>query len=86
MTSIDPTATPVAHPVAEPDAWYAMPVLTGQLIRLEPMAWEHVAGYLAASRDDEEIFRWMKSPGSASGAPRTTQDARLDVLSALAAR
>jgi len=31
------------------DAWYAMPVLTGRLVRLEPMAFAHAAGYLAAT-------------------------------------
>jgi RimJ/RimL family protein N-acetyltransferase len=66
-----------------------MPVLAGRLIRLEPMAAEHAAGYLAAAgegADAEEIFRWVMTPGSTSGAPRTIEDARVDVAAALASR
>jgi N-acetyltransferase len=73
-----------------PDLWYALPVLSGHLLRLEPLVLEHVDGYLAATgsaADAEEIFRWVRTPGSAAtGAPRTLDDARADVLSALAAR
>lgn len=75
--------------MTRPDEWYALPVLTGALIRLEPLAIEHAPGYLAAAGTDgdaEEVFRWLSSPGSASGAPRTLDDARCDILSALAAR
>jgi N-acetyltransferase len=75
--------------VTNTDLWYAMPVLAGGLIRLEPATLEHTAGYLAAAgsgTDAEEVFRWLNSPGSASGAPRTLDDARADLLSALAAR
>ncbi|SHG68723.1 Protein N-acetyltransferase, RimJ/RimL family [Jatrophihabitans endophyticus] len=68
------------------DEWYSLPVLTGSLIRLEPLAVEHVDGYLAAARDDEEVLRWVNTPGSSSGAIRTRDDARADVLAALAAR
>jgi RimJ/RimL family protein N-acetyltransferase len=66
-----------------------MPVLTGSLVRLEPLAIEHAAGYLsAAGTGDEadEVFRWMGTPGSAHGAPRTLDDARADICAALAAR
>ena len=66
-----------------------MPVLAGRLIRLEPMAFEHAAGYLAAAgtgTDAEDVFRWMRSPGSTTGAPRTLADAHADVVAALAAR
>jgi len=66
-----------------------MPVLAGRLIRLEPMAFEHAAGYLAAAgtgTDAEDVFRWMRSPGSVTGAPRTLADAHADVVAALAAR
>lgn len=67
-----------------------MPVLAGRLIRLEPMAAEHSDGYLAAAgsgADAEDVFRWVSTPGSAAtGAPRTPDDARLDVLAALVAR
>jgi RimJ/RimL family protein N-acetyltransferase len=75
--------------VTSADLWYAMPVLAGRLIRLEPVTLEHVPGYLAAAgtgTDAEDVFRWLNSPGSTSGAPRTLDDARADILSALAAR
>ena len=68
------------------DAWYALPVLAGRRIRLEPLAAEHVGGYLDAARDADDGFRWVTTPGSATGAPRTLADARADVLAALAAR
>jgi N-acetyltransferase len=67
-----------------------MPVLSGRLVRLEPIALEHAAGYLAAAgtgADAEDVFRWVTTVGSAStGAPRTIDDARADVAAALAAR
>lgn len=66
------------------DLWYAMPVLTGALIRLEPLALEHAPGYLAAagSGDDAaEVFRWMYP-----AAPQTVGDAEADILVALGAR
>ena len=73
--------------MTSPDLWYALPVLTGRLIRLEPLAAEHAAGYFAATRDDEDVFRWVSTPGTApSGAIRTLQDAECDVAAALAAR
>jgi len=71
------------------DRWYAMPVLAGRLVRLEPLAAEHTAGYLAAAgegADAEDVFRWLRSAGSGSGAPRTLDDARADIEAALAAR
>jgi len=64
------------------DLWYAQPVLTGQKLRLEPMAVEHAEGYLAASTDDgDEVFRWM-----AVRAPKSVDDARDQILLALGAR
>jgi len=66
-----------------------MPVLQGRLVRLAPMAAEYAEGYLAAAgtgADAEDVFRWVMTPGSTSGAPRTLADARADVASALAAR
>jgi RimJ/RimL family protein N-acetyltransferase len=71
------------------DEWYALPALTGRLIRLEPLAAEHAAGYLAAAgtgQDAEDVFRWVTTVGSTSGAPRTLDDARADVHASLAAR
>jgi RimJ/RimL family protein N-acetyltransferase len=75
--------------VTPAELWYAMPVLTGRLIRLEPLTLEHAPGYLAAAgtgADAEDVFRWVVTSGSTSGAPRTPEDARADVLAALAAR
>lgn len=71
------------------DAWYAMPVLQGRLVRLEPLAIEHAPGYLDAAgtgAEADEVFRWLNSPGSTSGAPRTLDDARADIYAALAGR
>jgi RimJ/RimL family protein N-acetyltransferase len=61
-----------------------MPVLSGSLIRLEPLAMEHVAGYLAAAGTGdtaEETFRWMYP-----AAPSSLADAEQHILTALAAR
>lgn len=64
------------------DLWYAQPVLTGRMIRLEPMTVEHAAGYFAAAEPDaEEVFRWLSV-----WAPKSVDDARDQILSALAAR
>jgi RimJ/RimL family protein N-acetyltransferase len=75
--------------VTSADEWYALPVLTGRVIRLEPIAIEHAPGYLAAAgtgSDAEEVFRWLTTVGSTSGAPRTLDDARADINAALASR
>lgn len=59
------------------------------MIRLEPLAVEHAPGYLAAagtSEQAEDVFRWLNTAGSKDGAPRTVDDARLDITTALAAR
>jgi N-acetyltransferase len=61
-----------------------MPVLTGGLIRLEPLTVEHAAGYLAAAgtgQDADEVFRWLSVR-----APRSLDDAAAHVMTALAAR
>jgi RimJ/RimL family protein N-acetyltransferase len=76
-------------PPALPDLWYALPVLAGRLVRLEPITVEHAAGYLAAcgtGAEAEDVFRWLNTPGSVDGAPRTLDDARRDVVAAAAAR
>ncbi len=80
------TTRPTRPP--SPDAWYALPVLTGTLIRLEPLAVEHAAGYLAAAGvddDAEEVFRWL-NPSGTLGAPRSLDEATTHILTALAAR
>jgi RimJ/RimL family protein N-acetyltransferase len=75
--------------VSSPDAWYALPVLSGRLIRLEPLAVEHAPGYLAAAgtgSDAAEVFRWLSPPGGALREPLSLADAEQDILEALAAR
>ena len=72
------------------DAWYALPVLSGRLIRLEPLAIEHAPGYLAAvgtADEAAEVFRWISPPaGAALNAPVTLEDAEQHILDGLAAR
>ena len=66
------------------DEWYTLPVLTGSLIRLEPLAVEHASGYLAAAgtgADADEVFRWLTV-----GAPTTVSDAAAQIAAACAAR
>ena len=66
------------------EEWYAMPVLAGELIRLEPITIEHAAGYLAAAgtgADAEEVFRWL-----ALWPPQTVADAEEHILASLGAR
>jgi RimJ/RimL family protein N-acetyltransferase len=60
------------------DDWYSLPVLTGRLVRLEPLGLEHAAGYLAAAAGDEEVFRWLSVP-----VPQTPDDARSQIEAAL---
>lgn len=66
------------------DAWYALPVLTGSLIRLQPLALEDASGYLAAlgSADDaDEVFRWLSGY-----APADSDQAGQHIVTALAGR
>jgi len=66
------------------DLWYALPVLAGRLIRLEPITFEHAPGYLAAAgtgAEADEVFRWM-----GTYPPATLDDARTQILAALGAR
>jgi N-acetyltransferase len=73
-----------ATPAPAPDAWFTMPVLSGCLVRLEPLTLEHAPGYLAAAGTGEaaeETFRWMALP-----APRTVDEAAAQIVVALAAR
>jgi RimJ/RimL family protein N-acetyltransferase len=76
-------------PAAAEHHWYDLPVLAGRWIRLAPLDREHADGYLAAAgtgTDAEEVFRWLNTPGSRSGAPRDRDDALADIDAALAAR
>jgi RimJ/RimL family protein N-acetyltransferase len=70
--------------VTPSDDWYSLPVLKGDLIRLEPLAVEHAAGYLDAAGapdDAAEVFRWMSV-----GPPRSVADAERHIAGALASR
>jgi N-acetyltransferase len=70
-------------------AWYAMPILTGTRIRLQPLTIEDAPAYLAAAGNPEasaEVFRWMTPPRGSLTHPETLDDARSHILSALAAR
>jgi RimJ/RimL family protein N-acetyltransferase len=70
--------------VTEQADWYALPVLSGTLIRLEPLVAAHAEGYLAAAgtgADADEVFRWMYP-----AAPQNLEDAREHIAAALAAR
>jgi RimJ/RimL family protein N-acetyltransferase len=69
--------------------WYSLPVLTGRLVRLEPLTIEDAPGYLAAAgtgEDAEEVFRWLNPKHGVSSVPRTLDDAEQHVAAALAAR
>jgi hypothetical protein len=50
--------------VTEHGLWYAMPVLAGDRIRLEPLSVEHADGYLEAAGGAAEIFRRQSPPGA----------------------
>jgi RimJ/RimL family protein N-acetyltransferase len=70
--------------VADTDEWFAMPVLAGSLVRLEPLRIEHAPGYLAAAgsgAEAEEAFRWLKV-----AVPKSVEDAEAQIAVALAAR
>lgn len=72
--------------MTSPDAWYALPVLHGQLLRLEPLAIEHAPGYLAAAGTGDaadETFRWLNVHG---GAPVTVADAERQIYDLLGGR
>jgi RimJ/RimL family protein N-acetyltransferase len=71
-----------ATPAEDPALWYAMPVLAGTKIRLEPLAVEHASGYFKAAYPDEgEVFRWLAVPP-----PQDEDAAREQIVAALAAR
>jgi N-acetyltransferase len=71
------------------DLWFALPILSGRLIRLEPLELHHAAGYLSAAgtgSDAAEVFRWLNPPGGGPAEPVTIDDAERHILAALAAR
>jgi RimJ/RimL family protein N-acetyltransferase len=70
---------------ADPNSWYALPRLAGDLVVLEPLTVEHAGGYLAAAGaggDADEVFRWLTSLAP----PRDLGEATDQVTAALAAR
>ncbi|MEV6847616.1 GNAT family protein [Actinoplanes sp. NPDC051411] len=71
--------------MTDPALWYAMPVLTGTRVRLEPLRVEHAEHYLAAA-GDAEIFRWQSPAEGALAHPTTIDDARRHIIAALAGR
>jgi N-acetyltransferase len=75
--------------VSAPEVWYALPVLAGAKVRLEPLTLEHADGYLAAAGTGEqaaEVFRWLTPAGGTLIEPATVDEARDHILTALAAR
>ncbi|MDQ1732802.1 MAG: N-acetyltransferase [Pseudonocardiales bacterium] len=78
-------ATPkAATPAPDPARWFSLERLTGRLVDLVPLAYEHAAGYLAAAQSDgeaEEVFRSM-----ALVPPVAVADAQSQIAAALAAR
>src|ERR1700733_13261686 len=58
-------------PGVSDDLWWAMPVLAGRLIRLEPLALEHAPGYLAAAGPRGA----PRAPGGPRGRPRPATSA-----------
>jgi RimJ/RimL family protein N-acetyltransferase len=75
--------------VTNDDLWYALPVLIGRKVRLEPLTLEHAPGYLAAAGAGEEgaeVFRWLSPAGGALAQPSTVEDAARHIADALAAR
>lgn len=69
--------------------WYALPVLAGRKLRLEPLTLEHAPGYLSAAGDageGAEVFRWLNPPGGRQAYPVTVEDATRHIADALAAR
>lgn len=78
------TPPSVASPAVDPHRWYAMERLSGQLVDLVPLSFEHAAGYLAAARADDgadEVFQHMPA-----AAPSDEADATVQITAALAAR
>lgn len=70
--------------MTSPDDWYTLPIHTGRLLRLEPLAAEHAGGYLAAAgsaEDADEVFRWLPE-----WPPASVDDAAAQIARALSAR
>lgn len=73
--------------VMQPDLWYSLPVLTGNKVRLEPLALEHAAGYrAAAATGSPEVFNLLSTPSGPLAAPSTPAEAIRHIAAALAER
>jgi RimJ/RimL family protein N-acetyltransferase len=76
--------TPRATPADNPDRWYSQESLVGRLVRLEPLTYEHAAGYFHAAHADDgaaAVFRDLSV-----GIPSTVDAALAHIVAALAAR
>ncbi|HEY2043831.1 MAG TPA: GNAT family protein [Jatrophihabitans sp.] len=74
-----------ATAATDPNRWYSQEVLSGSKVRLVALQFEHAAGYLAALNSESgaaEVYEFLGKPGP----PRTLEEARQDILDALAAR
>jgi RimJ/RimL family protein N-acetyltransferase/GNAT superfamily N-acetyltransferase len=70
---------PSAHGPRPPAGPAATGILSGELIRLEPLGHQHVTGLLAASSGGDELYRW-------SAVPQDEPAVRRYVETAIAAR
>jgi RimJ/RimL family protein N-acetyltransferase len=74
-----------ASPAPEPDRWYAQEELTGPKVRLVPLQYEHTAGHFSALHSDGGADQVVQFLGRGP-APVTEDEAREEILAALAAR
>ncbi len=72
------TGVPHVEP-APAGEWFALPVLTGRLIRLEPLTAQHAPGYLAAA--DATVFEYLALP-----VPESVEQAAEQIAASLADR
>ncbi len=71
----------------QPDLWYSLPVLTGNKVRLEPLALEHAAGYrAAAATGSPDVFDLLSTPSGPLAAPSTPAEGIRHIAAALAER
>ncbi|MDQ1750231.1 MAG: N-acetyltransferase [Pseudonocardiales bacterium] len=86
-----PTPSPAsptqASAAPDPARWFSLERLTGDLVDLVPLAYEHAEGYFAAVHAADgadgaaDVFRWLSL-----AVPRTVDDARRQIALALTAR
>jgi N-acetyltransferase len=56
--------------------WTASPTLEGEVVRLEPLSWDHLDGLVAAGREPA-IWTWMPADGSTPDAMRAIVETAL---------